>query len=138
MGGVTKTYHRLRSRYYWENMKEEVQTFIQHCLSELRKLTRVKLRQPMAITDTPGTAFEKVALDLVGPFPVTEEGNKWILTMKCLLTKFCIGVPLRDATAPSVADAFLKRWVCVYGASKSVLTDQGTNFLSTVMRSLAK
>lgn len=95
---------------------------------KLKKLTRVKTKQPMTITDTPGAGFEKVALDLVGPFPTTEVGNKWILTMQCLLTKFCIGAPLPDATVATVANAFLKRLICVHGTPKVVLTDQGTNF----------
>ena len=29
--GVTKTYHRIRQNYYWENMKKEIQKFIREC-----------------------------------------------------------------------------------------------------------
>lgn len=124
--GITLTCNRLRIRYHWENMKDEVQLFVQQCLQcKLKKLTRTRARQPMMITDNPGAAFEKVALYIVGPFPTTENGNKWILTMQCLLTKFCIGVPLMDSTA-AVPDAFLKRLICIHGAPKVVPTREPT------------
>lgn len=138
--GVTKTYHRLRNNYYWEYMKDDVQNYIQHCLScKLKKLTRVKIRQPMTLTDTPGCAFEKIALDIVGPFPITKgKGNRYILTMQCLLTKHCTGVVIPNATASTIADAFLKHFICIYGTPKIVLTDQGTNFVSKLMKALTK
>ena len=30
--GVTKTYNRIRQRYYWENIKLDIQKYIQLCL----------------------------------------------------------------------------------------------------------
>ena len=65
--GVTKTYSRISQRYYWENMKLDKQKYIQVCLQcQLKKLVRVKTKNPMIITDTPGTAFEKISMDIVG------------------------------------------------------------------------
>lgn len=74
--GVTKTYNRIKHKYYWENLKIDVQRYIQQCLQcQLKKLVRVKTKQPMIITDTPGSSFDKVAMDIVGPLPKTERGN---------------------------------------------------------------
>ena len=92
----------------------------------------------MTITDTPGTSFEKCSLDIVGPFCLTPTGNKYILTCQCLLTKYCIGIPIPDATASTIAEAFVKRVICIYGTPKAILTDQGQNFLSNLMKQLAK
>lgn len=62
-------------------MKGDIQEFIRHCLNcQLKKLVRIKTRQPMVITDTPETAFDKIAMDVVGPLPKTENGNQYILT----------------------------------------------------------
>ena len=66
------------------------------------------MKQPMIITDTPGTAFDKVSLDIMGPLPITVRGNQYILTMQDLLTKYSVAVPLNDATSVSIADAFAK------------------------------
>ena len=35
----------------------------------------------MKITDTPRKAVDKIQIDIVGPLPVTENGNKYILTV---------------------------------------------------------
>lgn len=45
---------------------------------------------------------------------------------------------LKRATSLSIADAFLKNFICRFGAPKSLLTDQGSNFLSSLMKNLAK
>lgn len=67
----------------------------------------MKTRQPMIITDTPFKAFDKVAMDVVGPLNVTKNQNKYILTIQDQLSKFLIAIPLSDQTVESVADAFL-------------------------------
>ena len=55
--GVTKIYNRIKHKYHWENLKSDVQQYIQQCLQcQLKKLVRVKTKQPMIITDTPGSS----------------------------------------------------------------------------------
>ena len=78
--GVTKTYNRIRQRHYQENMKLGIQKYIQLCLQcQFKKLVRVKTKNPMVITDTPGTAFEKISMDIVGKLPITSAQNQYIL-----------------------------------------------------------
>jgi len=112
---------------------------VQKCRQcQLKKLTRVKTKQPVIITDTPGSAFHKVSLDIMGPLPVTPRGNIYILTMQDLLTKYSIAIPLQKATSLTIADAFLKNFIYIYGAPKIILKNQGTNFLSSLIRNLTK
>lgn len=137
--GVNKIYHRLRHNYFWSNMKKDIQDFINNCRNcQLKKLIRVKTKQPMVLTDTPGSAFDKISMDIMGPLPRSKNQNEYILTMQDLLTKYSIAVPLKRATNLSIADAFLKNFICRFGAPKSLLTDQGSNFLSQCMKYLAK
>lgn len=137
--GVTKTYNRIRKHYCWPDMKKDIQEYIRKCRPcQLKKLTRIKTKQPMVITDTPGMAFDKISMDIVGPLPRTRIGNQYILTIQDLLTKYSVAVPLKQARAIDVADAFLKNFICRYGAPRALLTDQGANFLSALIKSLAK
>jgi len=70
---LPKTYHRIKHNYYWENLKADIQRYIQQCLQcQLKKLVRVKIKQSMMITDT-GSSFNKVGL-----LPKTERKNKYI------------------------------------------------------------
>lgn len=78
---VNKTYNKIKQYYFWENLKEDIRKRIQFCLNfQLKKLVRRKTKDKMQITDTPGNVFEKVSLDIVGPLPVTKNGNQFILT----------------------------------------------------------
>jgi len=67
--GITKTYKRIRHNYFWSDMKLEIQKYtrsIQECRNcQLKKLTRTKNRQLILLTDTPGTAFHKISMDIV-------------------------------------------------------------------------
>lgn len=137
--GVSKTYQRIKNNYFWENLKDDIQRRIQQCPDcQLKNLVRIKTRQPMLITDTPGTVFEKIAMDIVDPLPVSDKGNEYILTMHDLLSKFCIAIPIQNMLAITIADVFIKRFICLYGAPKALLTDQGRNFVSTFMQRIAK
>ena len=70
--------------------------------------------------------------------PKTESGNEYCLTMQDFLTKYCVVVQLCGITFIDIAEAFLKRFVYVFGSPKVVLTDQGSNFLSSLMRNVSK
>jgi len=123
--GITKTYNRIRQNFYWENIKADIQNYIEQCLQcQIKKLVRVKTKQPMIITDTPFSAFEKVSMDIVGPLPETSGGNSYILTIQDHLTKFSLAIPLKSITAVNVADALLKYFICIFGAPKTILTKE--------------
>ena len=137
--GVSKTFTRLRQNYYWPGLKKQVQAIIGRCLiCQQNKLVRCKTKQPMVLMNTPGSSFDKVAMDMVGPLPRTKSVCEYILTMQDLLSKFCILTPMMAISSIDIADAFLKRLVYTHGAPKAVLTDQGSNFTSTLMRNIAK
>lgn len=77
--GITKTFNRIRYKYSWPRMKRDIETYIRNCKDcQLKKLVRVKTRQPMVLTDTPGAAFDKVSMDIMGPLPTTGTGNTYI------------------------------------------------------------
>jgi len=137
--GVTKTINRIKYRYHWPRMKRDVQEYIKRCKEcQLKKLVRLKTRQPMVITDTPETAFEKVSMDIMGPLPTTKNESKYILTIQDLLTKYSLAIPLESATAVHVADAFINEFICTFGAPRTILTDQGSNFINSLMRNISR
>ncbi|KAG5314864.1 POL2 protein, partial [Pseudoatta argentina] len=114
--GVTKTYNRIKHKYHWENLKSDIQRYIQQYLQcQLKKLVRVNTKQPMIITDT-RSFFDK---------------------LQDQLTKFCMGIPLSDQTS-TITEAFVDRFICVLGAPKAILTNQGRNFISELMKKIAK
>ena len=89
--GMEKTYRRIRERFYWKGMKQEIHDFVKRReICQMQKLTRVKTKEPMVITDTPSEPFAKIAIDTVGPLPITTTGNQHILTMQCCYQNFVL------------------------------------------------
>jgi len=93
---------------------------------------------PLIITETSCKPFEKCALDIVGPLTVTTLGNKYLLTFQDDLTKFSKAIPLPNQEATTVAKEFITKIICEHGIPETVLTDQGTNFLSEIFKNVCK
>ena len=75
-------------------MKVDIQKYIKGCLQcQLKKLIRVKTKNPMVITNTPTTAFNKISMDIVGPPPDTKSRNLYILTIKDNFKKYSLAIP---------------------------------------------
>jgi len=83
--------------------------------------------------DTLATAFDKVSMDIVGPLPTTESGYSYILTIQDLLTKYSAVMSLKQATLSEIAEALVEKFINPYTASKACITDQGPNFISSMM-----
>lgn len=92
----------------------------------------------MLITDTPSNVFSKVSLDFMGPLPVTAQGNRYVLSIQDNLSKFCILIPVKDATAREVARVFTDKFICYFGSPLTIITDQGVQFMSSLMEEFAR
>ena len=137
--GISKTFNRIRQKYHWPHLKRDVENFVNSCRNcQLKKLIRIKPKEPMILTDTPDSAFDKISMDIMGPLPKSQSNNQYILTIQDLLTKYSLAIPLREASAICVADALVNDFICIYGAPKALLTDQGTHFLNVLMKNVAK
>ena len=92
--GINQTYRKIRERYYWPCMRNDILDYVRRCPQcQEKKIERIKTREPMIITDTPIEAFDKVSIDTVGKLRTTPRGNCHLLTMQCNLTKYLIAIP---------------------------------------------
>jgi len=92
-------------------------------LSERKHTTVMKL----FTTDEP---FSGLAMDLLGPLPTSKGGNKHVLVICDRFTKLTRAIPMREATALTVASASIDTCVAAYGIPDTVLTDNGPQFAS--------
>lgn len=60
-----KTQIRIKKSYFWENMRKDINDKIQRCV--ICKLDRVKkrIKNPVMVTDTACSSFEKVSFDIL-------------------------------------------------------------------------
>ena len=79
-----------------------------------------------------------VSLDVVGPLPVTDNGNKYLLTFVDHFTRFCEAIPIPTQEAEVIAREFVMRIITQFGVPKKLLTDRGAAFTSALMKETCK
>lgn len=137
--GYDRMLANIRKFYTWNGITKNVREFIKKCKTcEQAKITR-HTKNPMTITDTATEPFMKLFIDIVGPVnPISIHGNVYIFTCNCSLTKFAIGVPMKDTTALSTAKALVHHVILKYGISEEIVSDNGTNFISETLKEVNK
>lgn len=83
--GVEKTLERIQQAFYWPNMTESVRLYCRQCdRCVSRKLSREANRAPMGQYMV-GEPMERVAMDILGPLPVTGSGFRYVLVLVIVL-----------------------------------------------------
>ena len=76
--------------------------------------------------------WHTIGVDLIGPLPKTTRGNKYIITVSCLFSKWPEAAALPDKTATGVAE-FLFQCFARHGCCKVKISDQGREFVNKVL-----
>jgi len=104
----TKTHFLIRRMFVWPLMARDVSQHCSACL-ECQKMSKSGPRRaPMVRRKAVVVPFEKVAIDLVGPFDKAKGGYRYLLTNIDLATKWPEAIPLKSITARVV----IARWPC--------------------------
>lgn len=74
--------------------------------------------------------MERVALDIMGPLPLSGDGNRYLLVIEDYFTKWTEAVTDQEAT--TVASALIKSVITKFGVPRELHSDQGSNFESNV------
>ncbi|GFU32640.1 retrovirus-related Pol polyprotein from transposon 17.6 [Trichonephila clavipes] len=61
--------------------------------------------------------------------PISTEGNKYLITVMCLASKYPDAIPVPDIISKSVVNALLQVFSRM-GFPREIQTDQGTSFMS--------
>ncbi|ROT85912.1 hypothetical protein C7M84_003952 [Penaeus vannamei] len=76
--GIKRTMEKLRRRVYWVGLRQDVQEWCRTCqVCAAKKGPAQKTRAPLQLYQA-GAPMERMAVDIAGPFPCTERGNKYI------------------------------------------------------------
>ena len=130
--GETRTLDTLRRRVVWPSMTMDVKEVCQACptcqLATPATLKRAPLH-PLSIIRTP---FDQIAIDIFGHLRRTRSGNKYVLVIMDYAIKWPETLPLRNITSENIIECLIEV-TSRLGVPKEVLSDNGTNFVSTMM-----
>ena len=122
--GVEKSVAKLKERFYWPRHYNNVKKWCANCSSCLARKTstphnRAPL-QPVRVT----YPFEIVAVDIMGPFPVNEKVNCYILVAEDYFTKWLEAWAIPNQEAKTVAHKFLEMFLH-FSLPDKLHSDQG-------------
>ncbi|GBM51783.1 hypothetical protein AVEN_109826-1 [Araneus ventricosus] len=91
-----KTLTKIRDRFYWDRLRADIEKWRRECYAcgarkgpqkrTKGRLQRYNVRKP----------FERMALDILGPSPVTTKGNRYVLVLMDYFTKCPEAIPIPD------------------------------------------
>jgi hypothetical protein len=119
-------------------MTNDIRDYCQRCdICTARNLSKSQNKAPLG-KYLVGEPMERVMMDILGPLPTTENGNKYVLVITDWFTKWTESIPLPNQEARTVADAFVQNFVSRFGVPLQLYTDQGSNFESQLFAELCE
>ena len=132
--GVERTRQTMAANFVWPSIREDVSRWARECVACQRaKVTRHTVPEIGQFT-VPEKRFEHINLDIV-TMPLSN-GYRYLLTAVDRFSRWPVAVPMTDATADSVLNAFAHGWVANFGVPASITTDQGGQFRGELWQQL--
>lgn len=122
-------YEEIKELFIFPNMFNKIESHVKKCLICVSLKPDKTAKLSMTKSSTPTHPWSCISADLLGPFSMSETGNKYILTIICLMTRFTILRPIKNKEAETVIDAFNKLFM-EYGPCINLMTDNGKEFVN--------
>ncbi len=133
---LQKTYARISSQLVWPSMYTDVQTYCTTCPTcQKNSAVHRQDRAPLLPLPVISVPFQHMAMDIVGPLEKSSAGHRYILVISDYATRYPEAFPLRSITTPKIINALVQLFSRV-GIPDEILTDQGTNFTSRLIKLL--
>ncbi|GJS58442.1 putative reverse transcriptase domain-containing protein [Tanacetum coccineum] len=136
--GSDKMYQDMKKLYWWPNMKADIATYVNKCLTCAK--VKAEHQRPSGLLvqpKIPEWKWDNITMDFVTKLPKTSQGYDIIWVIVDRLTKSAIFTPMRE-TDPldKLARLYLKEVVTRHGIPVSIICDRDPRFASNFWRSL--
>ena len=128
--GLSKMYATLCSQFYWPGMYGAVEAYVRQCRSCAKAQGTIRKSQTLTKLFPPSGPLRDIAMDLISPLPKTKTGATAILVITDRYGKLCRAIPLKKTDSTTVAASMLNNWFYPYGLPDTLLTDNGSQFIS--------
>uniref|UniRef100_A0A8R1DX66 RNA-directed DNA polymerase n=1 Tax=Caenorhabditis japonica TaxID=281687 RepID=A0A8R1DX66_CAEJA len=134
--GAAKTTSLISQMFHWPNIKEDVTNALKSCVECQRRKTNPHetTKEPFEMTDKFERPGQHWNIDHIGPLPITENGNRYILVFRDPFSRYLVAEAVKSQDAETTTEIFINRVITVHGVPRSITTDRGTAFTSNVFR----
>jgi len=134
-----RIYPLIKRRFFWIGMARNVQDWTRACPSCQKTkglgkhATKMPLKQTLA-----SRPFERVAVDVMGPWNMTASGNRFVIIYQDYFSKWIEIFATRRHTADVVANILVNEIVSRYGVMDYLHSDQGPEFESALYQQMCR
>ncbi|CAF2083717.1 unnamed protein product, partial [Rotaria magnacalcarata] len=136
--GRDKTTRKIQEHYYWPTMITDIRNHLNSCLPcAQNNHRRQKLLGALKPIKLPEGIWKLLSMDFHGPIaPTSKQGNRYIISLTDILSKFVITKAVRDCSATTAVKFLINDVILKYGTPTCILTDNGTHFTAQIMNNL--
>ena len=135
--GRDKTYQKIRENFYFTNMFSFVSIWCNSCsICQKTKGNNSPIKPPIGIIDA-NYPMDLVSIDLWDAGQVSRSGNKYVLSIIDVYSKFAWARPIPIEDEETVANALIEIF-CIVGFPVRLHSDRGTQFTGKVLENLCK
>ena len=114
--GQHKTLARVRQRFYWHGLKNDVIGWCNSCDACATRKGPIRRGRAKLQQFPVGCPLERVALDILGPLPRSQAGNRYILIVADYFTRWTEAFAIPNQEACTIAEKFVKEFICRFCA----------------------
>jgi transposase InsO family protein len=132
--GREETIRAIRAQYTWPALSKDVDQHLRTCLiCATTKRGPIQARAPRRAY-IPKRPWQTIAIDYMGPYERTPAGNRFLLVVTDVFSKWVEAFPMRRATAKATVRALENEVFYRWGYPSAIISDNGTQFTSEEFR----
>ena len=130
--GEDKTLVRVK-KYYWPGYYLDVCDWCKTCSNCAKTKTNSPRNRAPLQSIKVGSPLQTVAMDILGPFPESENKNSYILVVGDYFTRWMEAYAIPNQEAATVARVLTQEFFCRFSLPEQFHSDQGKQFESEII-----
>ena len=126
--GSERTLKLFSRNFYNRREKPLIDSLVQTCELCIKSKGLTK-PVPIKTFPIPSRPFHTIVSDIIGPLPITEKGNRFILTFRDYVTRYTMLFPMQHKTSDRIIDC-LRQVFSYFGSPEVFLSDNAKEYVS--------
>ncbi|OWY97957.1 Trafficking protein particle complex subunit [Phytophthora megakarya] len=105
------TYSRVAQLYWWPGLSKEVRRWVRGCQECGSRKAKPREVIPSSYSLRGGAVFDRWALDVAGPFPIANGGERYVVAAVEYVTRYAVACCVPQHTAKNVATFLMQEVV---------------------------
>eukprot|EP00644_Phytophthora_capsici_P018986 jgi/Phyca11/133316/e_gw1.413.2.1 len=135
---TTHTQARISQVYWWPDLAKDVKRWVRGCQECGSRKAKPKEVVPPLRSLRGGDVGDRWALDVAGPLPVGEHGQRYVIAALEYVTRYAVATTVESHEASKVADFLMKEIILKFGPFRELLTDGAPELTGKVIEELVR